>query len=220
MLATELYEDTIAELLEKLGGIPAHRVLLKPTPGTATEEDVLRAKARPRKRLCELIDGTLVEKDMSTNEGFLSGLLLHFIWVYLEKNDLGLAFPGDAHLRLRPGRVRIPDVSFIPWNRIPNEELPDDPIASLAPELAVEVITPNNTGREMELKLADFFAAGCKLAWIIDPQKKTAKVYTSEKRFKELDATGTLDGGKVLPGFELSLAELFAATKRRKKRPR
>jgi Uma2 family endonuclease len=216
---TELYEGTLAELLDQLGGIPAHRVLLKPAPGTATEEDVLKARSGPWKRICELIDGTLVEKDMSTNEGFLSGVILHFIWVYLDVNDLGLAFPGDAHLRLRPGLIRVPDVSFVPWNRIPNEELPDDPIASLAPELAVEVITPNNTKREIELKLADYFAVGCKLAWIIDPETKTAKVYNSAKRFKELDETGTLEGGKVLPGFKLALADIFAATKRRKKKP-
>jgi Uma2 family endonuclease len=98
--------------------------------------------------------------------------------------------------------------------------LPDDPIASLAPELAAEIITPNNTKREIDQKLVDYFAVGCKLAWIIDPETKTAKVYTSAKRFKELDETGTLDGGKVLPGFKLSLADLFAAPKRRKKKPR
>ena len=59
-----------------------------------------------------------------------------------------------------------------------------------------------------------------KLFWVIDPRAKTAKVYTSAKRFKELDAAGTLDGGKVLPGFKLPLADLFAATRRRKKKSR
>lgn len=220
MAITELYEDTIAELLDQLGGIPAHRVLLKPAPGTATEEDVLKALARPRKRICELIDGTLVEKDMSTKEGFLSGFILRRMGNFAEDEELGMVFPGDAHLRLRAGLVRIPDVYFIPWDRIPNGELPDDPIASLAPELAVEVITPNNTNREIGKKLEDYFAAGCKLAWIIDPQTKSAKVYTSAKRFKEIDETGILDGGKVLPGFKLSLAELFASTKRPKKKPK
>jgi Uma2 family endonuclease len=220
MSVADLHEDTLAELLDQLGGIPPHRVLLKPTPGTATEDDLLKALAQPRKRICELIAGTLVEKEMSTREGFLSGVLLHLLWVYLDEHDLGLVFPGDAHLRLRPGLVRVPDVSFVPWDRIPNGELPDDPIASLAPELAVEIITPNNTKREIEQKLADYFAVGCKLAWIIEPETKTAKVYTSAKRFKELDEGGTLEGGKVLPGFKLALAELFAATKRRQKKPR
>jgi Uma2 family endonuclease len=220
MIATELYEDTIAELLDRLGGIPAHRVLLKPTPGTATEEDVLKALAKPRKRVCELIDGTLVEKDVSTTEAYLSGFILRRIGQFAEDEDLGLVFPGDAHLRLRPGLVRVPDVYFVPWDRIPDGELPKDPIASIAPELAVEVITPNNTVREIDKKLEDYFAAGCKLAWIIDPQSKSAKVYSSAKRFKELDESGMLEGGKVLPGFKLSLTELFASTKRRKKKPR
>jgi Uma2 family endonuclease len=221
MAVAELQEDTIAELLDQLGGIPPHRVLLKPTPGTATEEDVLKALALPRKRICELIDGVLVEKDMGTTEGYLGGLLFRRMAQFAEDDkDLGLVFPGDAHIRLRPDLIRVPDVSFVPWERIPNGELPDDPIASLAPELAAEIITPNNTKREIDQKLTDYFAVGCKLAWIIDPETKTAKVYTSAKRFKELDETGILDGGKVLPGFKLSLADLFAAPKRRKKKPR
>jgi Uma2 family endonuclease len=221
MAPATLHRDTVADLLERLGGIPASRVLLTPTPGTATEADVLAALEEPRKRVCELIDGVLVEKDMSTTEGYLAGRLLRRLGAFAEdENDLGMVFPGDALLRLRPGLVRAPDVCFIPWDRIPDESLPKDAIASLVPELAVEVITPNNTPREIDQKLVDYFATGCKLAWVIDPNAEVAKVYTSPKRFKELDARGTLDGGKVLPGFKLPLADLFAATKRRKKKPR
>jgi Uma2 family endonuclease len=70
----------------------------------------------------------------------------------------------------------------------------------------------------MDRTLREFFEAGSQLAWIIDPRTQTAKVYSSAKRFKPLDARGILDGGKVLPGFKLPLAELFAATKRRRKK--
>jgi Uma2 family endonuclease len=162
-----------------------------------------------------LIDGTLVEKDMSTREGFLAGVLLHLFWNYLEQNNLGFAFPGDSQLRLREGLIRIPDVFFVSWEQLPSREVPEDPIASLFPDLAVEIITPNNTKREIERKLDDYFTAGCKLAWIIDPKTRTAKIYTSVRRFSEIDETGSLDGGTVLPGFTLSLAKLFASTKGR-----
>jgi len=84
----------------------------------------------------------------------------------------------------------------------------------------VEVLSPTNTRAEIDRKLGELFGVGCKLAWVIDPKTRTAKVYTSAKRFKELDKGGTLDGGRVLPGFKLPLADLFAAARRRKKKPR
>lgn len=217
MTTAELHENTLAGLLEQLGGIPAHRVLLTPPPGTATEDDVASALALPRKRVCELIDGVLVEKAMSTREAYLASYLLRRLAEFVEEHDLGLVLPGDAPTRLWPGRVRIPDVYYIPWERLPGERLPNEPIASLAPELAAEVLTPNNTEAEMDKKLRDYFKVGCKLAWIIDPATKSAKVHTSPKRLKELNETDILDGGKVLPGFKLPLAELFSSGERRKK---
>jgi Uma2 family endonuclease len=91
---------------------------------------------------------------------------------------------------------------------------------SVAPGLVVEVLSPTNTKAEIDRKLRELFAAGCKLAWVIDPESRSAKVYSSATRFKELSADGVLDGGKILPGFKLPLADLFAATKRRKKKSR
>jgi Uma2 family endonuclease len=91
---------------------------------------------------------------------------------------------------------------------------------SVAPGLAIEVLSPTNTKAEIARKLRELFTAGCKLAWVIDPESRTAKVHTSAARFKELGPDGILDGGRVLPGFKLALADLFAATKRRKKKSR
>src|SRR5580692_10993962 len=103
MIATELYEDTLAELLDRLGGIPAHRVLLKPAPGTATEQDVLEALAQPRKRICELIDGTLVEKAMGTPEAILGNYLSSLLWIFVRERNLGIVMGGDGPVRLMPG---------------------------------------------------------------------------------------------------------------------
>ncbi len=90
----------------------------------------------------------------------------------------------------------------------------------MIPTLAVEVLSKSNTKAEIDRKLRDFFSAGVKLAWVIDPKARTTKVHTSAARFKELGPDGVLDGGRVLPGFKLALADLFAATKRRKKKSR
>ncbi|MCE9566154.1 MAG: Uma2 family endonuclease [Planctomycetes bacterium] len=216
-VAIETPTESFADLHARLGGVPLSRIRLKPAPGTATEEDLLRA----RKPVCELVDGVLVEKAVGTAESLLAGYILRLLWVHVEPDDLGVVLGADGHLRLAPGQVRAPDVSFVPWSSFPNGELPEDEAYwSVAPTLAIEVLSYTNTAAEIERKLGELFTAGCKLIWIIDPRTKTAKVYTSLKRFKELDETGVLDGGKVLPGFKLPLADLFAVGKPRKKKPR
>ena len=119
-------------------------------------------------------------------------------------------------LRLEPGLVRIPDVSFVPWENIPGERIDmEQPIASLVPALAVEVLSPSNTKAEIDRKLKEYFFAGTRLVWVIDPRKQAARVYTSPENFKRVGSTGTLDGGSVLSGFRLPLAELFARSRRR-----
>jgi Uma2 family endonuclease len=193
---------------------------LKPAPGTATEQDVIDARDGATKRLFELIDGVLVEKAMGTPESFLGGRLFRILGEYADEYELGVVLPGDGPLKLKLGNVRYPDVSFIPWESFPGGELPKEKIWAVAPSLTVEVLSESNTDDEIDQKIAELFSSGCKLIWIIDPRTKTAKVYTSAKRFKELDASGTLDGGKVLPGFKLSLAELFAVGKPPRKKPR
>jgi Uma2 family endonuclease len=217
---TERLADTFDQLHARIGLVPLNRIRTNPPPGTATEQHVLDARDGPIKRLVELIDGVLVEKPVGSPEAFLGGRLFRIIADFADEYELGVALPGDGPLRLRPGNIRYPDVSFIPWESLPGGELPKERIWEVTPALAVEVLSESNTPAEMSRKLEDLFSAGCKLVWFIDPPTKTAKVYTSAKKFKELDVTGTLEGGKVLPGFKLPLADLFASTKRRKKKPR
>ena len=120
MSFTELHEDTIAELLDQLGGIPAHRVMLKPAPGTATEEDVLKALVRPQKRICELIDGTLVEKGTGTEEAILSNYLSSLMWNFVKENNLGIVMGGDGGVRLMAENIRYPMLASSPgkWRLI------------------------------------------------------------------------------------------------------
>jgi Uma2 family endonuclease len=221
MIAIIDKEDlTIADLVHRLGDIPIERIMLHPAPGTATEKDVIRYLEAPRKRLCELIDGVLVEKPMGMLEGILGAWLSHRLWTFVESLDLGIVFGSDSPIRFQIGLVRLPDVGFISWDRIPNEEMPSDEIGKIIPDLAVEILSRSNTVAEIDRKLDNYFEAGVQLAWVIDPKTQTADVYTSRRRVKHLDASSELDGGKVLPGFKLSLAELFAVSKRKKRRGR
>lgn len=209
---------TFGDFHARLGHIPLDRIWMTPPPGTATEADLLAAWATPPHRRPELVDGTLVEKFGSFWGGVVVGALAGRVGRFVEERNLGVCLMGNLPFRLRPGLVRVPSFTFTPWEKFPDGELPDEEIASTVPALVAEVPNETNTPDELERKIAEYLAAGCKLAWVIDPRARTAKVHTSAKKFKELDETGALDGGKVLPGFALPLADLLAATKRRKKR--
>lgn len=199
--------DTMAGLLARLGDIPPDRVLMTPTPGTATEQDVIDIHGR-QNRLCELIDGVLVEKAMGFEESGFAALLVYYFIAYLRDHKLGRALGADGMIRLFPGRVRIPDACFISWERYPKTG--EAAIPNLAPDLVVEILSKGNSRREMDLKLGDYFAAGVRLVWYVDPRKRTARVYTSPTRSTLLREGDHLDGGDVLPGFRLALSEWFS----------
>jgi Uma2 family endonuclease len=210
--------ETLADLVKQLGDIPLERIRLKPPPGTATEDDLIAALEAPQKRICELIDGVLVEKAVSTREALLAGIIIQLMWNFVEPRHLGIVIPGDGPLRLWLGRIRIPDVSFISWDRIPGGEFPDEPIAGLVPDLAIEVLSKGNTPKEMERKLRDYFQAGVRLVWFVEPKTQTARVYTSPTKVKRIAKDQVLNGEDVLPGFVLSLKALFGRGKRPKGR--
>ncbi len=212
-LAQEL--ETLQDLVLRLGSIPLERIRLHPAPGTATEADVL---ARPggEKRLCELVEGVLVEKPMGYFESRLAALLIVYLEEYLKVHDLGIVLGEAGTLRLLPGLVRVPDVSFIAWQRFPNRELPRESIPDLAPDLAVEVLSPSNTEKEMERKRREYFSAGTRMVWIVDPEAKAVRVYSTPEQFLEVNESQELNGGAVLPGFSLSVRQWFERAGKRR----
>lgn len=205
--------STIDELIRHLGGVPPDRVRLRPAPGAACEEDMLRLYSR-EKRLFELVDGVLVEKAMGFYEAYLAGLLLQHLNNFLDAHDLGITAGADGMMRLAPGLVRIPDVSFVRWERIPGRKVPRDSIAGLAPDLAVEVLSESNTRAEMERKVGEYFRAGTRLVWLLLPDEGAFEVHASPEESTLLREGDTLDGGDVLPGFSLSVSDFFARARR------
>ena len=133
--------------------------------------------------------------------------VIFWLGEFLRGNDLGILAGADGMVRLRYRRVRIPDVSFVSWARIPDPKILDDPIPDLVPDLAVEILSESNTKNEMEIKLREYFSAGVRLVWYADPPSRTVRVYTSPETWTDLDAEGTLDGGDVLPGLLLPICE-------------
>jgi Uma2 family endonuclease len=198
--------DSIADLLDALGGIPPERIKLHPPLGTATESDLL-ALERSKSSVCELIDGVLVEKAMGFYESRLAAVLIFYLLSFLKGKRLGVVAGEQGTVRLRPGLVRIPDISFVSWERIPGGKLVPGGFLETAPDLAVEILSPSNTEGEISRKLRELFAAGTRLAW--DPELKTVRVFFSPDESQLLTCNDTLDGGDVLPGFRLSLKEFF-----------
>jgi Uma2 family endonuclease len=209
VLATAATIDTLADLLDRLGNIPLHRIRFRPAPGTATEEDLLELTSK-NNRLYELVDGVLVEKPMAFRESVLALALGALLRAFVMPRNAGVISGADGTMRLFPGLVRIPDVAFASWDRFPDRRLPSARIPSLVPDLAAEVLSETNTPAEMDRKVREYFNAGVRLVWLIDPEARTVAVYTAADQFTVLSASDTLNGGDVLPGFTLSLQELFA----------
>lgn len=199
---------TIADVLGSLH-VPPERVRMTPLPGTATMRDVLRIKAREGV-LCELIDGTLVEKPMGFSESNLAILISHIIFQFLEEHDLGILAGESGPIRLFRNRIRMPDVAFYGWHHFPGRVKPTVGIPAIYPDLAVEVISPKNTKKEMTKKVREYFKAGTQLVWYVYPKTKTIDVYTSPTDMETFAIGDTLTGGTVLPGFKVKVAKVFA----------
>ena len=101
-------------------------------------------------------------------------------------------------------------MSFILDEQLPDGEIPEEPIPNLFPDLAVEVLSKGNTKAEMQRKLRDYFRAGAKQVWLIDPRKQIVDVFTSPTRHTRLLREDSVDGGAMLPGFVLPVKALFA----------
>lgn len=202
------FPTTLEDRLQDLGMIPISRIRMTPSPGTATIEDVTRLRDVEGK-LFELVDGTLVEKAMRWQESFLALLLGHWLHNYLERNPIGVATGTDGMTRLFGDVVRGPDVAFIAWDRLPNRKLPKEAVPDLVPNFVIEVLSLGNTYAEMSRKRREYFQAGVELAWMVDHRSRTVAVYRTPIDFTVAKEGDIIDGGKVLPGWQVDVAELF-----------
>lgn len=199
---------SLADLVRELGDIPLDRIRLDPPPGTATLKDLLHAKG------CELVEGTLVEKAMGLRESLLALLLGSILRRFVIERNLGMVAGEKGTLEILTGLVRIPDVAYISWDHFPGRVIPEEPIPSVVPDLAVEVASRSNTSAEMARKRDEYFQAGVQLVWMVDRFAGTVTVYTSPTAFHTLTEGDTLDGGSVLPGLTIPVSVIFGELRR------
>ena len=200
---------TWEERLSDLGNISTSRVRSEPVPGTASVEDVVRLR-NTEGRIYELVDGTLVEKAMGWQESLLAGVLLHWLHAYLDKNRIGVATGPDGMTRLFGDTVRGPDVAFVAWERMPGGQIPKEPVPNLVPNFVIEVLSVGNTYGEMSRKRREYFQAGVELLWMVDHRSRTVTVFRSALDSTIYPEDQKLDGGNVLPGWQVDIAELFS----------
>jgi len=173
-----------------------------------TPEDLLRM---PDAGNLELVDGQLVEKNVSTLSALVEGLVFGKIHGHAQPNRLGPVWPGTLGFQCfpdQPKKVRKPDVSFVKAERM-TAELWQSGNLPIAPDLAVEVISPNDTAHEVNEKIEEYQQVGVSLIWVIEPELRIVDVYRKNGVNSRLHETDELSGEDVLPGFRCRVAELF-----------
>ena len=182
-----------------------------------TAEELWALPEVPGKRF-ELLDGELIEvPGANPLHGLLVELVLRLISAQARERDLGLAFAdGTGYILGRgPDRVRIPDVSFVAWERVLAEGVPDEGFWPFAPDLAVEIVSPGDRADDVHSKVREYLAAGTRLVWVLWPRERAVTAHGLDGLIRELGPEDELDGGEVLPGFRVRVADLFAVRRRR-----
>ena len=144
--------------------------------------------------------------------GQVSGRLVILLGSHVREHGLGVVLESSTGFRLpgrKPGQkdVRSPDASFVASGRLPDDKAPLGFI-ELAPDLAVEVLSPDDRRREVLEKVGEFLDAGTRLVWVIDPEKRNAAVYRSLTDVRQVGADEDLHGEDVVPGFSCRLREI------------
>jgi Uma2 family endonuclease len=194
---------------QKPGGLEARTAMSIAERQRVTADDLL---TMPDGERYELVDGQLVETGMSMESSWIAGMILRLIYLYLDSHPIGRVFPEGASYQCfpdDPNRVRKPDVSFIRMGRLSADQFQQGH-CQIAPDLAVEVVSPNDLHEELMRKLEDYFAAGVPLVWVVEPDLRCVMVYEAPGRTSQrLRETEELTGGNVLPGFRCRVGDLF-----------
>jgi Uma2 family endonuclease len=163
-------------------------------------------------KVVELVRGHLVVREPpGTRHGAVAARLTIRLGAFVEQERLGLVFAQDTGFKIErdPDTVRGPDLAFVSRERL--ERIPEVGYAELAPDLVVEVLSPNDRPGEVLAKIGDFLAAGTRLAWLVDRRRCEARIFRSDGSVAVIGEDGALDGEDVVPGFSCPLAAVLTA---------
>lgn len=177
------------------------------THSKASEADLLNAPRDGRKY--ELVDGEIVVSPAGSRHGAVCVKLSTRLGTFIEQRRLGHLFDSSTGFRMPNGNVRLPDVAFVARGRFEGGKVPEG-FSPVAPDLAVEVLSPEDRPRYVLDKVGEYLDAGVPLVWVVDPRTRAATVYRSLTNVRTVVENGDLDGEDVLPGFRCSLADILA----------
>jgi Uma2 family endonuclease len=158
----------------------------------------------------ELVRGRLIVREPpSTYHGRVQGKLHILVGSYVLKHQLGAVFGQDTGFKIAsdPDTVRAPDLAFVSRDRV--AQIGPRGYAALAPDLAAEILSPDDRPGEVLKKAGEWLDAGVSLVWVIDPERRVASVYRPDGSVSAVHPEGRLDGESVLPGFFCQLSEVF-----------
>ena len=161
----------------------------------------------------ELVNGELVERHMGAESSWIASNLIVLMAVFYRGRVPGHLFTTDCGYQCYsddPGKVRKPDVSFVRKGRFPKDRILKGYIR-IAPDLAVEVLSPNDLADDAEAKVEEYLDAGVRLVWVISPKAETVTVYRDDRSAVKLHEADELSGENVLPGFRCKVSDLFVA---------
>lgn len=162
-------------------------------------------------KLYELVRGELIEvSPASIWSSYVAANLIAVIGEYVKQRKLGLVTGADGGLWIEraPDTVRAPDVAFVRRDRLP-KPFPRRSFFPGAPDLAAEVLSPTDRYAAVLRKVGEYLAAGTRLVWVVDPEKRLATVFHPERAPITVAESGALDGEDVLPGLSIPLADLW-----------
>ena len=173
-----------------------------------TPDDVLRLESET---LYELVDGKLVEKRMSSVASETAGIITGHLFIFVREKPLGKVFPEQTFKCFPddPDLIRRPDIAFVSADRLAG--VPPEGHVPIVPDLAIEVVSPNDSVYELDRKLADYQAAGVKLVWVVNPEARMIRVHRPDHSVVELHESETISGESVLPGFSAMVTNLLPA---------
>jgi Uma2 family endonuclease len=165
----------------------------------------------------EVVNGILEAKEMAgARHGGITARLLTKLGAYLEVEGIGDLYTPDTTFIIGKNE-RLPDIGFVSAERIPEDGEPEG-IWQIAPDLAIEVISPNDFYEKVKQKLRDYFAAGVREVWVISPEHKQVEIYHSPTQSDILNEDSELTSEALLPGFRCQVSELFQPFSLRRKK--
>ncbi|MGE3073258.1 MAG: Uma2 family endonuclease [Dehalococcoidia bacterium] len=172
-----------------------------------TPEDLLSMPDRGR---YELVDGQLQERHMRFESSMIALVINARLVAHVLANRLGWVAQSDGGLQIfanSPTKVRFADGAFISRARAPQR--PGDGHLRIAPDLVLEVVSPNDVAGEVDVKVAEYLEAGVRLIWVVYPETKAVHIFRPGGQDSRVTAGGTLSGEDVVPGFELPVSDIF-----------